>query len=452
MMSKYLTWPVWLSVLLVLLSSASSFTPLAAAQSDTRPRLIVTVDALNVRAGPSTGYSITSRLGQDDEVEIIGRHITSGWWQVLLPDGRNGWVSGAEAYVQVRGDLSSLSESGPADTIARPDPIQNSLSGTLVFQTVNGGPFYAINANGGDLRYLTSGLDPVLSPDGRQVAFTRWETNQHGALGNLWLINIDGSGERVIMDNVRQPRSPAWSPDGTQLTISIQHGGWIDPREDICSWGKPPSGAIEITSTTVKGKGTKFCYTLPPDPYYGLRRVDIASGAFEDLPSADHALSPTWDPANVGLIVYSGDLGLVNLNLNQGTAWPLTGDVADQSVTFSPDGSKLAVTYRQHDHWEIHVLNRDGSGRTRLTETPWRVIGDQRLTGEEPRLWDNMAPAWSPNGAHVAFLTDRTESGRLEIWVMEFDGSNQRPLFPAGSLDGLDVSYDSLEAPNLSWQ
>ena len=63
-----------------------------------------------------------------------------------------------------------------------------------------------------------------------------------------------------------------------------------------------------------------------------------------------------------------------------------------------------------------------------------------------------MAPAWSPNGAHVAFLTDRAESGRLEIWVMEFDGSNQRPLFPAGSLDGLDMSYDGLEAPNLSWQ
>jgi Tol biopolymer transport system component len=134
------------------------------------------------------------------------------------------------------------------------------------------------------------------------------------------------------------------------------------------------------------------------------------------------------------------------------TARPLTDDVADQSPVFSPDGARIAVTYRQHDHWDIHVLNRDGDGRVRLTETPWRVIGDQRVQGEEPRLWNNLAPAWSPDGTHIAFLTDRTASGQLEIWIMDMDGTNQRPLFPAWLLNGLDLSYNGLEASSLAWQ
>jgi Tol biopolymer transport system component len=193
-----------------------------------------------------------------------------------------------------------------------------------------------------------------------------------------------------------------------------------------------------------------FCYTLPADPYWGLRVVDMATGAFEDLPHDTHSFSPAWDPANPWRIVYDGDLSLVNLDLNQGTTWPLTGDVADHSPAFSPDGSKIAVSYRQHDHWEIHVLNADGSGRVRLTETPWRIIGDQRLNGEEPRLWNNAAPTWSPDGSQIAFLTDR--NGQWEIWIMNADGSDQQPLFSANTLAGLMLQYSGVDERALSWR
>jgi Tol biopolymer transport system component len=176
----------------------------------------------------------------------------------------------------------------------------------------------------------------------------------------------------------------------------------------------------------------------------------MATGAFEDLPHDTHSFSPAWDPANPWRIVYDGDLSLVNLDLNQGTTWPLSGDVADHSPAFSPDGSKIAVSYRQHDHWEIHVLNADGSGRVRLTETPWRIIGDQRLNGEEPRLWNNAAPTWSPDGSQIAFLTDR--NGQWEIWIMNADGSNQQPLFSANTLAGLMLQYSGVDERALSWR
>jgi hypothetical protein len=50
----------------------------------------------------------------------------------------------------------------------------------------------------------------------------------------------------------------------------------------------------------------------------------------------------------------------------------------------------------------------------------------------------------------IAFLTDRT--GQWEISVMNVDGGNQRPLFPAGTLDGLALEYYGVDERVLPWR
>jgi TolB protein len=332
---------------------------------------------------------------------------------------------------------------------------QPSPNSTIVFQTVSGGPIYAVNSSGNNLRYLTTGIDPALSPDGQWVAFTRWDDTQPGAFGSLWVINVDGTGERVIVGDVRQPKAPVWSPDGTQLAISVQHGGRLQP-EQKCTQSLPADPVVdrEDIRVVVEFDGgeaeVKYCYTLLPHPFWGLRMVDVATGTIKDLPGDLFSYAPTWDPANAWRLVYDGEMGLVNMDLNQGTTWALTDDVRDHSPVFSPDGSKIAVSYWQHDHWEIHVINADGSGRMRLTETPLRVIVEQQINGQTPRSWNNVAPAWSPDGSQISFLSDRT--GRWEIWVMSADGGNQRPLFPAETLDGLALQYNNVDERMLSWR
>ncbi len=458
--------PLVAALLAMWLVGGMAFVPSAAAQNDEGPRLTVVAEALNVRSGPGVTFPAFDYLLQGDEVAVIGGHSPSGWWQVRLEDGGTGWVSGGSAYVQVSGDTDGVPEvTAPATSITTPAAVGQGATGpsaalgtgTIVFQTASGGPIYAINPDGTNLQLLTTGIDPALSPDGQQVAFTRWDNPGHGAFGSLWVINVDGTGERPILGDVRQPKSPVWSPDGTQIAISMQEGGRLNP-EYKCSSGLP-SDPIEGGFEDIKVKveidddgdvEVKFCYTLLPHPFWGLRLVDVATGEFEDLPRDIFSYTPAWDPANDWHLIYDGEGGLVNLDINQGNTWALTEDPGDHTPVFSPDGSRLAVAYKQHDHWDIHVMNADGSGRARLTETPLRVIVEQRINGQEPRSWNNVAPVWSPDGSQIAFLTDR--NGGWEIWVMNADGSNQRPLFPAGTLDDVELQYFNVGERALSWR
>jgi len=169
----------------------------AAVQTVDGPHLAVVVQALNVRSGPGVAYLATGYLNQGDEVVVVGRHTDSGWWQVRLPDDDTGWVSGGWAHVPITGDTSDVPE------VAAPDVNDSSVThpsrtGIMAFQAASGGPIYLVNEDESDLRCLTDGIDPALSPDGRQVAFARWDDGQHGAFGSVWVINVDGTGERMI--------------------------------------------------------------------------------------------------------------------------------------------------------------------------------------------------------------------------------------------------------------
>jgi uncharacterized protein YraI len=59
----------------------------------TATNAVVTTGALNVRSGPSTAYPSVTVISQGTQLNLIGRSATTGWVQVTLPGGQQGWIN-----------------------------------------------------------------------------------------------------------------------------------------------------------------------------------------------------------------------------------------------------------------------------------------------------------------------------------------------------------------------
>jgi TolB protein len=252
--------------------------------------------------------------------------------------------------------------------------------------------------------------DPVWSPDGTQVAFTRYD-NPRG----VWVINADGSGARLVFA-WNEARWPSWSPDGSQILFTRVHGG--EGGQTRCF--------------------RNFCFTTPTKTYWRLGVVNVYDSTFHEPPSPLLSLSPYWSPG-VSQLVFAGEHGLVIQNLDGSNVYNITSDADDIDPVWSPTSQRIVYSHRQHDHWELYAADASGANPARLIDTPARPDGTPA---------SSVAAAWSPDGKYLAFYTDRT--GKWEIWVMKADGSEQRPMFGT-ALDGLSLGYSFDGDRALSW-
>jgi Tol biopolymer transport system component len=79
-----------------------------------------------------------------------------------------------------------------------------------------------VNVKDHSKRSLAQGDDPEWSPDGRRIAFIR---DFHGldGLRGLFVINPDGTGERQLAGTFPVAASVSWSPDSTRLAFATSY-------------------------------------------------------------------------------------------------------------------------------------------------------------------------------------------------------------------------------------
>jgi Tol biopolymer transport system component len=295
------------------------------------------------------------------------------------------------------------------------------LEGRFVLQVATGGDIYTVNADGSGLTRLTYGMDPDWSPDGSQVTFSRWTEP-----GGIYTINADGSGERLLFSS-GVARAPVWSPDGTQIAFYFETEG--------------------MTASTRMCMGDE-CRTMPGhlQTEWHVGVVDVADGYLHQPYVDRFSFSPTWSADGEWLVYDGGDSGAIPSELHglclTTVEGPnnsvLTGNTNDHYPVWSPDGTRIAFMHYQHDHWEIYIMNADGSDRHPLTSSSNYV---------KPRP-NNVSPAWSPDGEQIVFLSDR--SGEWEFYVMDADGSHQHKILE-NVTDALDIQYSGAYERVISW-
>lgn len=101
---------------------------------------------------------------------------------------------------------------------------------------------------------LTSGINPALSPDGRQVAFSM----KAGRSQHLFTMNVDGSDLVQLTDERSIDVQPAWSPDGRWIVFTSNRGDDKDMRRPGNSnwnlWAIDRDGRNLVQLTNDKGR------------------------------------------------------------------------------------------------------------------------------------------------------------------------------------------------------
>ena len=89
---------------------------------------------------------------------------------------------------------------------------------------------YAVELQSGTIRPLVTKkggwTNPIVSPDGRSVAFTGHEYGTFSYRANeVWVVGLDGSGLKALTSYDRDPGDLEWSPDGSGVYFALADQG-----------------------------------------------------------------------------------------------------------------------------------------------------------------------------------------------------------------------------------
>lgn len=257
--------------------------------------------------------------------------------------------------------------------------------------------------------------------------------------GGSEIFSIDpatGKSQRLTSKAIRSgdsiaASSPSFSPDGRRIvfTNAVKVSGAHARRNNVFVMRADGSNPRQLTrsqshlsSVTFTADGKRVSYVKRNETFVmkldGSEKTNITAA----LPGA--GVGATFSPDGTKVAVTTsdgGDADIVVMNVDGTDPVNVTAasDAGEYSPDFSPDGSQLAfVTDRDDFNGDVWVMNADGS-----SPAPVAALDDV----------EDGEPSFSPDGTKLAYSSRLDDSAAIKVFTIGLDGSDRTQLPKTGS-------------------
>jgi Tol biopolymer transport system component len=271
-----------------------------------------------------------------------------------------------------------------------------------------------------------------------QITFARFNPD----LGDtqVYVVNPDGTGQRLVQPRTDAGECPRWFPDaihvascgafdlpGGSRIINVDDGtardvGGQDPNLfNPCGWPSP-DGTRLLCETFSNDGSQNGIHTIRSSDGGGLTQITSNPGG-DDSPG-------DWSPNGKRIVFQRFDPngnseGLFIVNTNGTELKQITPPgFEDLSSTgdWSPQGNEIvfSVHVTPDVHSSIWAVHTDGTGLREINVQPASACGGANA---DPNAQGCNEPTWSPDGMQIAFARSHSNDVDGEIYTVNLDGT-----------------------------